>query len=124
MPKRESLHHAYPNYRVDLEPSGARMLASLGGEVVADSRHALIVRETKCDPVVYFPLVDVRSEFLRPSDHQTFCPFKGEASYWTLVVGDRVEENAVWGYANPFDEVAGLEGYVAFYTDRVDLQER
>jgi uncharacterized protein (DUF427 family) len=123
MPKRESLYHAYPDYRVDLEPSSARMLASLGGEVVADSRSTLIVRETKLDPVVYFPLEDVRADHLRPTEHQTFCPFKGEASYWTLEVGERVEENSVWGYEDPFQEVAGLKGYVAFYSDRVDLQE-
>jgi uncharacterized protein (DUF427 family) len=65
----------------------------------------------------------VRFELLEPTDHQTFCPFKGEASYWTLRVGDRVEENAVWSYEDAFDEVEGLEGYVAFYPDRVDWED-
>ncbi len=122
MPRRESLYHKYPDYSVDLEPSSKRVRVKLNGEVIADSNRTLIVRETKHDPVVYFPQEDVRFDCLEPTDHQTFCPFKGEASYWTLQVGDCVEENAVWSYEDPFDEVAGLKGYVAFYSDRVDWE--
>ncbi len=122
MPKRESLYHRFPDYRVDLEPSSRRVRVSLDGQVVAESERTLIVRETKHDPVVYFPRDDVRFELLTRTDHETFCPFKGVASYWTLRVGDRVEENAVWGYDDPFDEVAGLESYVSFYPDRVDWE--
>ncbi len=122
MPKRESLYHRFPDYRVDLEPSSRRVRVSLDGQVVAESERTLIVRETKHDPVVYFPRDDVRFELLARTDHETFCPFKGVASYWTLRVGDRVEENAVWGYDDPFDEVAGLESYVSFYPDRVDWE--
>ena len=122
MPKRESLYHRFPDYRVDLEPSSRRVRVSLDGQVVAESERTLTVRETKHDPVVYFPRDDVRFELLTRTDHETFCPFKGVASYWTLRVGDRVEENAVWGYDDPFDEVAGLESYVSFYPDRVDWE--
>ncbi len=122
MPRRESLYHKYPDYSVDLEPSSKRVRVKLNGEVIADSNRTLIVRETKHDPVVYFPQEDVRFDRLEPTDHQTFCPFKGEASYWTLQVGDCVEENAVWSYEDPFDEVADLKGYVAFYSDRVDWE--
>ena len=77
--------------------------------------------ETRHQPVLYLPLDDVRTEYLLRTDHQTFCPFKGEASYWSIRVADRVEENAVWTYEDPFDEVAGLKGYVAFYPDRPEL---
>ncbi len=122
MPKRESLYHRFPDYRVDLEPSSRRVRVSLDGQVVAESERTLTVRETKHDPVVYFPRDDVRFDLLARTDHETFCPFKGVASYWTLRVGDRVEENAVWGYDDPFDEVAGLESYVSFYPDRVDWE--
>jgi uncharacterized protein (DUF427 family) len=82
----------------------------------------LTVCETKHEPVVYFPREDVRFEALERTDHKSFCPFKGEASYWTLRVADRAEENAVWSYEDPFDEVAGLEDYVAFYADRVEWE--
>ena len=120
MPKGESLYHKYPDYRVDLDPSRERVRVRYNGQVIADSAKTLIVRETKHDPVVYFPREDVRLDAMQRTDHETFCPFKGEASYWSLRVGDRVEENAVWTYEDPFDEVAGLKDYVSFYPDRVE----
>ena len=124
MAKRESLYHKFPDYRVDLDPSTTRVRVTFGGEVVADSDRTLVVRETKHEPVVYFPREDVRFDLLEPTSHTTFCPFKGEASYWTLRVGDRVEENVIWSYDDPFDEVAGLKDYVSFYPDRVDWDPR
>lgn len=124
MAKRESLYHKVPDYRVDLDPSTARVRVSFAGEVIAESERTLMVRETKHPPVVYFPRDDVRFDLLEATSHVTFCPFKGEASYWTLRVGDRVEENVVWSYADPFDEVAGIKDYVSFYADRVDWDPR
>ncbi len=121
MPKGESLYHKFPDYRVDLEPSERRVVVRFNGEVVVDTESALVVRETKHDPVLYFPRQDVRMQLLERTDHETFCPFKGEASYWTLSAGGRREENAVWSYEDPFDQVAGLKDYVAFYPDRVEL---
>ena len=122
MPKRESLFSKYPDYRVDLEPNSQRIHVSLAGETLADSTQTLTVRETKHDPVVYFPKQDVRFDLLEGTQHTTFCPFKGDASYWTARVrdGQLVEDNVVWGYADPFDEVAKLKGYVSFYPDRVE----
>jgi uncharacterized protein (DUF427 family) len=122
MPKRESLYHEYPDYRVDLEPGVQRVRVSWNGKLLADSERTLLVRETKHDPVTYFPREDVRMDLLERTDQQTFCPFKGEASYWSLRDGDRVEENAVWTYEDPFPQVAGLEGYIAFYPDRVEWE--
>jgi uncharacterized protein (DUF427 family) len=122
MARRESLYHKFPDYRVDLEPNPEHVRVKLAGEVLADSRRSLIVRETKHDPVVYIPREDVRFERLERTDHESFCPFKGEACYWTIRVADRVEENAVWGYETPFDQVTGLAGYVAFYPDRVEWE--
>ncbi len=124
MAKRESLYHKVPDYRVDLDPSTVRVRVSFAGEVIAESERTLMVRETKHPPVVYFPRDDVRFDLLEATSHVTFCPFKGEASYWTLRVGDRVEENVVWSYADPFDEVAGIKDYVSFYADRVDWDPR
>ena len=123
MPRGESLYHRYPDYRVDLEPSDRRLRVSVAGRVVAESARTLVVRETRHEPVVYFPRDDVRFEVLDRTDHETFCPFKGRASYWTIRAGDHVEENAVWSYEDPFPEVAGLRDYVAFYRDRVQWEE-
>ncbi|MBW2391279.1 MAG: DUF427 domain-containing protein [Deltaproteobacteria bacterium] len=121
MPKKESLYHKHPDYRVDLERNDAHVCLRLDDEVIADSTSTLLVRETKLDPVIYFPKADVRFDHLEKTAHETFCPFKGEASYWTVRVADRVEENAVWGYEDPFEEVAGLKDYVSFYQDRFVL---
>lgn len=122
MPQRESLYHRFPDYRVALEPSARRVRVRVDGEVVADSESTAIVHETKHDPVVYFPRCDVRFDRLEKTDHETFCPFKGEASYWTIRVGDRTLQNAVWGYEDPFPQVAALADYVAFYPDRVEWE--
>ena len=120
MPRGESLYHKYPDYRVDLEPGDRRVTVRFNGEILVDTEKPLVVRETKHEPVLYFPREDVRMELLERTDHETFCPFKGEASYWNLVAGGRREENAVWSYEDPFDQVAGIKDYVAFYADRVE----
>lgn len=113
-----------PDYRVDLVPETRRVRVEFAGAVIADSNAALRVEETGHAPVHYLPKKDVRLELLRPTDHHTRCPFKGEASYWTIEVPDgsavRRSENAVWGYPAPYDEVAALAEYVAFYGSRVD----
>jgi len=121
VPEGESLYHRYPDYRVTLEPNPARVRVCFAGEVVADSTRSLIVHETEHDDVVYLPREDVRMERLERSDHSTHCPFKGDASYWTIRTGGETAENAVWSYEDPFDEVAGLRGYLAFRRDRTEL---
>lgn len=120
MTKKESLYDKHPDYRVDLEPNSQRVRVELGGEVIAESEQTLLVKETNLGPVIYIPRSDVDFDKLKATRHTTFCPFKGDASYWTVRAAGREEENAVWGYDDPFDEVAGLEGYVAFYEDRFD----
>jgi uncharacterized protein (DUF427 family) len=122
MPSRESLYSKLPDYRVDLEPCDHPVRVRFNGEVVADSARALTVVETKQQPVIYFPREDVHLEFLDRSDHSSFCPFKGDASYWTLRVGDLSSANAVWSYEDPFPEVAGLKDHIAFYADRVQWE--
>ncbi|MFP8881865.1 MAG: DUF427 domain-containing protein [Myxococcota bacterium] len=123
MPKRESLYHKYPEYRVDLEPHPGRVRVTFSGEIIADSVRAVVLNETKHAPVIYIPREDVRMSHLEGTDHQTFCPFKGEAAYWSIRVGDHVEQNAVWTYPDPFDEVMALKDYVSFYQDRPELQQ-
>jgi uncharacterized protein (DUF427 family) len=120
MAERRSLYAEYPDHRVELEANPNRVRVTIGGELLADSSRTVLVRETAHDLVVYFPREDVRSEFIERTEHETFCPFKGEASYWTIRVPNRVEANAVWSYEAPFPEVAALAGLMAFYADRVE----
>ena len=98
------------------------MRVSAAGTVVADSARTLIVRETKHDPVFYFPRDDVRFELLERTQHGSFCPFKGEASYWSVRIGGETLRDAVWSYEDPFGQVGGLKGYVAFYPDRFETE--
>jgi uncharacterized protein (DUF427 family) len=102
------------------EDSPRRVRVMLGGETVADSRHVKLLHETGHLPIYYFPEEDVRMDLLEATDHTTHCPFKGEASYWSVRVGDSVAENAVWGYREPIDSAPPLDGYVAVYWDAMD----
>ena len=111
---------SHPGYRIELVPCLKRLRATFGGETVVDSTRAVALRETAHVPVYYFPRGDVRFDLLEATDHRTYCPFKGEAAYWTIAADGRRSENAVWGYGAPYDEVAELVDYVAFYWDRVD----
>ena len=115
MSKGASVYHKLPQYRVVLEANPAYVRVTFNGEIIPDSEQTILVRETEHNPVVCFPRRHVRFDFLARTDHQTFCPFKGEASYWTLRVGEHAGEHAAWSYEDPFHEVAGLKGLVAFY---------
>jgi len=103
-----------------LEESPKRVRVVFGGETVADSRRAKLLHEAGLLPVYYFAQEDVRMELLEESDHTTHCPFKGDASYWSVRVGDRVAENAVWGYPEPIDSCPPIAGLVAFYWNKMD----
>lgn len=103
-----------------LEDSPRRVRVVFGGETVADSRRVKLLHETGHLPVYYFPEGDVRMDLLEPTDHTTHCPFKGDASYWSVKVGDRVAENAVWGYPEPIESCPPIAGHVAFYWRTMD----
>lgn len=124
MPKGEALYSKYPDYQVELVRGSDLVRVSFGGQVIADSARPLYVRESNHAEVVYFPREDVRFEHLERTGHASFCPFKGEASYWTLRVAEVESENAVWSYEDPFDQVAGLKDHLAFYADRVEWSRR
>ena len=109
-----------PDYRIAFERSPRRVRVQFNGEWVADSTAAHLLFETRHLPIYYFPRADVRMDLLRATEHHTYCPYKSTASYWSIAVGDRLSENAVWGYPEPFAEVAAIANYVAFYWDRVD----
>jgi uncharacterized protein (DUF427 family) len=113
----------HPDHRVDLASEPVRVRVTFNGEVIADSRDALTVRETGYEPVYYLPRADIRMERLERTQHHSRCPFKGEASYWSVRVGDRIAENAVWSYETPYDEVLGIKERLAFWKGRVDAIE-
>ena len=98
-----------------------RVRAVFNGETVADSRSVKLMHETGHLPVYYFPEEDIRGDLLEPTDHTTHCPFKGDASYRSVQVGDRVAENAVWNYPEPEEHFAPLAGYAAFYAKKMEV---
>jgi uncharacterized protein (DUF427 family) len=102
------------------EDSPRRVRVAFGGEIVADSKRAKLMHETGLLPIYYFPQEDVRSELLEKSDHTTHCPFKGDASYWSVKAGEHVAENAVWSFPEPLEDAPPLAGYVAFCWKKMD----
>jgi uncharacterized protein (DUF427 family) len=112
----------HPDHNIEIKQSSGRWLARVDGIALADSKEALILRESNLAPVTYFPRHDVRAELFEATSSKTFCPFKGEASYLSLV-GDDNGVDIAWSYPNVFSEVAEIEGYVAFYSSRVEITE-
>ena len=94
--------------------------AKINGVVVADSRDVMIMHETRLPPAYYFPRKDVRIDLMTPTEHRTICPFKGNANYWSLTVGDETIENLLWSYEDPLPEAREIKDYVAFYSDLLD----
>jgi uncharacterized protein (DUF427 family) len=112
--------HIKPAQRILFEDSSRRVRAVLANVAVADTTHAKLLLETGHTPVYYFPIDDVRMDLLEPTDKTTHCPYKGDASYWTVRAGHRVAEDAVWSYLDPISERADIKGYVAFYWNKMD----
>ena len=112
----------YPKHRITTKPAGVRVQIKFKGEVIADTRDAIQLEETHVGhvvaPVIYYiPRKDVKMERLVRTSHGTSCPFKGEASYYSLVNGP---ENAVWTYEKPYDEMLAIKELLAFYPDKVE----
>ena len=115
------------NYRIDgpahrllMHPFPRRVRAEFAGETVLDTRNGVLVHETGLSPQLYVPEADLRSDLLKSTDLHTHCPFKGDASYRSIHVGDQVAENAVWNYPDPIASAPWLAGYAALYWGRVD----
>jgi uncharacterized protein (DUF427 family) len=102
------------------EASPRRVRVEFNGGLVTDSRRVKLLHEAGLLPVYYFPQEDVRMDLLEATDHTTYCPFKGDASYWSVRVGDEVAENAVWGYPEPIESCPPIAGYLAFYWRKMD----
>ncbi len=114
-----------PDHPITIERNPARILVSVAGRVVADTREALTLREAAYPPVQYIPRKDVDMALLERTDHATYCPYKGDCSYFSLPLGGERSINAVWSYEAPYAAVTPIKDYLAFYPDRVDaIEER
>jgi uncharacterized protein (DUF427 family) len=108
-----------PGHRIVIRPATARVRASCNGEVIADSGETMVMEEGTYPPVYYFPRKDVKMDRLARSDHTTHCPFKGDASYFSVAGGP---ENAVWSYEAPYDEMLAIKERLAFYPDKFEIK--
>jgi uncharacterized protein (DUF427 family) len=124
------VHLRDPYHRIDVMPTSRHLRISLDGELLAETHRAMVLYETALPPRWYIPREDVSEGLASPSDHRTGCAYKGFASYLSVRVGDREEENLVWTYPDPRHEVAPIRDYLCFFDERVDteidgeLQER
>ena len=112
-----------PDHPITITQNPHRIRVMLGGFIVAETTQALTLQEANYPPVQYIPREDVRMDLLDPTDHHTHCPFKGEASYFTVNGGGLVRENAAWSYEQPFPSVATIKEHLAFYPNKVDAIE-
>jgi uncharacterized protein (DUF427 family) len=109
-----------PDHPISIEANPSRVVVEVGGKIIADTRHALTLREASYPAVQYIPRRDVDMAALVRSDHTTYCPYKGDASYYSIPAGGDRSLNAVWTYESPFEAMAQIKDYVAFYPERVD----
>ena len=110
-----------PAHPITIEPSSDRVIVRAGDATVADSSATLVLLEAAYPPVRYIPLADVDRTLLVPSDTATYCPYKGDASYWSITTERGLAEDAVWFYDQPYAAVEPIRDHVAFYADRVEI---
>jgi uncharacterized protein (DUF427 family) len=110
------------HHPITIAPTEGRVVVTLGERTVADTTAALTLQEASYPPVQYVPLADVDPQVLERTDHATYCPYKGDASYYSLVADGETHANAVWAYEAPYAAVAGIAGHVAFYPNVVDVR--
>ena len=109
-----------PDHPITIERNRNRVVVKVAGRVVADTRDALTLREANYVPVHYIPRKDVDMTLLERTHHATYCPYKGDCSYFSIPVGGARSANAVWTYEAPYEAVALIKDHLAFYPDRVD----
>jgi uncharacterized protein (DUF427 family) len=110
-----------PDHLITIEPATERVMVRAGDRVVADTKAALVMREATLPPVYYIPMADVDQSAIARSDHATFCPYKGDASYYNVETGDGMIANAIWEYLEPYESVDKITGHVAFYRHLVEI---
>jgi len=112
-----------PNHPITIERNPNRVVVSVAGRVIADTRDALTLREAAYPAVHYIPRKNVDMALLQRTDHSTYCPYKGDCAYFTIPLGGKRSTNAVWTYEAPYAAVVSIKDHLAFYPDRVDAVE-
>ncbi|UED30210.1 DUF427 domain-containing protein [Rhizobium ruizarguesonis] len=112
-----------PDHPITVEHNPSRVVVMLGGKTIADTRDALTLCEASYPPVQYIPRRDVDMSLLQRTDHSSHCPYKGDASYYSIIPGGERSKNAVWTYEAPNAAVSSIKDHLAFYPDRVDAIE-
>jgi uncharacterized protein (DUF427 family) len=112
-----------PDHPITVTANPNQVRVTFNGRIIADSRRALTLRESTYPPVLYIPREDVQMDLFERSSHASHCPYKGDAAYYSLRVGDRVAKNAVWTYEHPYPAMAEIAGKLAFYPKLVDAIE-
>jgi uncharacterized protein (DUF427 family) len=112
-----------PDHPITIEPTGSRVIVTAGGRVIVDTRAALTLREASYPAVIYVPREDADISLLERTDHATYCPYKGDCAYYSIVPGGERAVNAVWTYEAPYAAVVAIKDHLAFYPDRVDSIE-
>ena len=112
-----------PDHPITVTPAAKRWRAKFQGHVIADSANALVLKEATYPPVVYFPREDVSMEYMSRTTHSTHCPYKGDASYYTLLMDGHFAENAIWTYETPYPAMTAIANHLAFYPNQVELYE-
>lgn len=112
-----------PDHPITVTPTAERVVVTVGGKVVADSTNALTLQESTYPAVQYVPMSDVDQSLLERTETHTYCPFKGEASYYSVTSGGDRSVDAIWVYETPYPAVQQIKNHVAFYPDRIDSME-
>src|SRR5215469_6827185 len=110
-----------PDHPITLEPATTRWRARVGRHVIADTANAIVLREADYPARVYFPREDVEMTYMSRTDRQSHCPYKGDASYYTIFLDGEFHENAAWSYEQPFPAMEGIGGRLSFYPDKVEV---
>ncbi len=111
-----------PDHPITVTPTGKRVSVKVAGRTVADTTNALTLQEASYPAVQYIPLADVDPALLARTETQTYCPYKGDASYYTLKTGDGDLADVIWTYEQPYPAVAEIKDHAAFYADRVEIE--
>ena len=112
-----------PDHAITISPAEGKVRVAIAGRTVAESTRALRLEEKGYQPVYYLPRDDADMSLLVRTTHSTYCPYKGDCSYYSIPIGGSRSENAVWTYERPHEAVAGIRNYLAFYPSRVDAIE-
>ena len=125
LPAPKTIKVPGPDHPITIERNPNRVVVTVASRVVADTRDAITLREAGYPAVHYVPRNDVDMALLERTEHATYCPYKGDCSYFSIPLGGNRSANAVWTYEVPYPAVTLIKDHLAFYADRVDaIEER